>query len=101
MTFRIDRVHLTEVDGSTWLLRCWFKGFKGTKEHASAEHRHGTGVLTIRSSRPNADLIEIDGFELDLTASPRVIRDALAACLQDLGWGPEVDAYGRPKKRKP
>lgn len=101
MTFRIDRVHLTEVDDCTWLLRCWFKGFMGTKEHASAEHRLGTDVLTIRSSRPHIEAIEIHGFQLDFDASPRVIREAVAARLECLGWGPEVNAYGRPTGSEP
>lgn len=99
MPFRIDRIHLTEADASAWLLRCWFKGFMGTTEHASAEHMHSTRVLTIRSSRANSKTIEVDDFEVDFTAPPQLIRQALAEKLEGLGWGPEVDVFGRPKRR--
>ena len=99
MTFRIDRVHFTESDGSSWLLRCWFKGFMGTTEHASAEHVHGTRVLTIRSTRANSRTIEVDDFEVEVSAPPQAVRQALAERLEALGWGPEVDAFGRPKSR--
>lgn len=99
MTFRIDRIHFTEADASKWLLRCWFKGFMGTAEHASAEHVHGTKVLTIRSCRVNSETVEVEGFDIEFAAPPQVVRQALAEKLEGLGWGPEVDAFGRPKRR--
>ena len=72
----------------------WFRGFEGTKRFGRAEYQEGSRALEICEATRNVPCLSVE-FETPLRVGPLEIRPAVAAALRRLGWGPEVDAYGR------
>ncbi|MDM0053552.1 hypothetical protein [Variovorax sp. J22R115] len=103
MTFRIDKLHLTDESNAAWRLVAWFKGLNGRPVHANAQFIVGDGRLLLRRSLDDPPLVVMEGFDLSLPPCPGEVRIRLAKALTDLGWGPEIPctvADGKTKESR-
>jgi len=100
MTFRIEKLHLTDESDAAWRLVAWFKGLNGRPVHANAQFLVGDGRLVFRRSLDDTPLLVVEGFDLSLPPTPAEVRRRLSQALVDLGWGPEVNIQGKVMQTK-